>query len=191
MSVEPGNAHQRRRPTPEHGPPTRAPFIAAVALTIGSMFTWASRTDTAEGGMNGFLAWTQRAGMPMRPAMGRGVGSTSSVDRGRPETSLHRLVDPGLRLPWPQTPRAALPVRFAGARCPSARPPPRLARRMETAVKSSSDRSTWTMIAMARPVTGAPEWEGPRPARNPDLGSPVHILDSLGAGLKAFRLPRG
>ena len=43
--------------------------VAVVALTIGSAFTWASRTDTAERGMNGVLAWTQRTGMPMRPAM--------------------------------------------------------------------------------------------------------------------------
>jgi Cu+-exporting ATPase len=43
--------------------------VAAVALAIGTTFTWASRTDTAERGMNGVLAWTQRTGMPMRPAM--------------------------------------------------------------------------------------------------------------------------
>jgi Cu+-exporting ATPase len=33
------------------------------------MFTWASRTETAERGMNGILAWTEGMGMPMRPAM--------------------------------------------------------------------------------------------------------------------------
>jgi Cu+-exporting ATPase len=47
-------------------------YLAAVALTalaVGTTFTWASRTETAERGMNGVLAWTQRAGMPMRPAM--------------------------------------------------------------------------------------------------------------------------
>ena len=43
--------------------------VAVVALAIGATFTWASRTDTAERGMNGVLAWTQRTGMPMRPAM--------------------------------------------------------------------------------------------------------------------------
>ena len=43
--------------------------VALVALAIGTTFTWASRTDTAERGMNGVLAWTQRTGMPMRPAM--------------------------------------------------------------------------------------------------------------------------
>ena len=43
--------------------------VAVVALAIGTTFTWASRTDTAERGMNGVLAWTQRTGMPMRPAM--------------------------------------------------------------------------------------------------------------------------
>jgi Cu+-exporting ATPase len=43
--------------------------VAVVAVLIGGAFTWASRTDTAERGMNGVLAWTQRTGMPMRPAM--------------------------------------------------------------------------------------------------------------------------
>ena len=43
--------------------------VAVVALGIGSTFTWASHTDTAERGMNGVLAWTERTGMPMRPAM--------------------------------------------------------------------------------------------------------------------------
>ena len=43
--------------------------VAVVALTIGTTFTWASHTETAERGMNGVLAWTQRAGMPMRPSM--------------------------------------------------------------------------------------------------------------------------
>jgi Cu+-exporting ATPase len=43
--------------------------VAVVALAIGTTFTWASRTDTAERGMNGVLAWTERTGMPMRPAM--------------------------------------------------------------------------------------------------------------------------
>ena len=35
----------------------------------GSAFTWASRTDPAEHGMNGLLAWSEGMGMPMRPAM--------------------------------------------------------------------------------------------------------------------------
>jgi Cu+-exporting ATPase len=43
--------------------------VAVVAVLLGGAFTWASRTDTAERGMNGVLAWTQRTGMPMRPAM--------------------------------------------------------------------------------------------------------------------------
>jgi Cu+-exporting ATPase len=43
--------------------------VAAVALLIGTTFTWASHTETAERGMNGVLAWTQRTGMPMRPSM--------------------------------------------------------------------------------------------------------------------------
>ncbi|HET7305361.1 MAG TPA: hypothetical protein VFJ12_12530, partial [Segeticoccus sp.] len=43
--------------------------IAAVAIALGSTFTWASRTETASRGMNGILAWTEGMGMPMRPAM--------------------------------------------------------------------------------------------------------------------------
>jgi Cu+-exporting ATPase len=43
--------------------------VAVLAVAIGSAFTWASRTDTAERGMNGVLAWTQQTGMPMRPSM--------------------------------------------------------------------------------------------------------------------------
>jgi P-type Cu+ transporter len=43
--------------------------IAAVALALGAGFTALSRTDRAERGMNGVLAWTEGMGMPMRPAM--------------------------------------------------------------------------------------------------------------------------
>ncbi|SFC93703.1 Cu+-exporting ATPase [Nocardioides terrae] len=43
--------------------------IAVVALALGAGFTWLSRTDRAERGMNGTLAWSEGMGMPMRPAM--------------------------------------------------------------------------------------------------------------------------
>jgi Cu+-exporting ATPase len=43
--------------------------IAVLALAIGAGFTWLSRTDTAERGMNGVLAWQSGMGMPMRPQM--------------------------------------------------------------------------------------------------------------------------
>jgi Cu+-exporting ATPase len=43
--------------------------IAIVAIALGSVFTWASRTDQAERGMNGVLSWSEGMGMPMRPAM--------------------------------------------------------------------------------------------------------------------------
>ena len=43
--------------------------VAVVALALGSAFTWASRTDQAERGMNGVLTWTEGMGMPMRPLM--------------------------------------------------------------------------------------------------------------------------
>jgi P-type Cu+ transporter len=43
--------------------------VGIVALGLGTAFTWASRTDTAERGMNGILAWSEGMGMPMRPKM--------------------------------------------------------------------------------------------------------------------------
>ncbi len=43
--------------------------VAVVALAIGAGLTALSRTDAAQRGMNGVLAWTQTTGMPMRPAM--------------------------------------------------------------------------------------------------------------------------
>jgi P-type Cu+ transporter len=43
--------------------------IATLALALGAGFTALSRTDQAERGMNGVLAWAQGMGMPMRPAM--------------------------------------------------------------------------------------------------------------------------
>jgi Cu+-exporting ATPase len=43
--------------------------VAVIALALGSAFTWASRTDQAERGMNGVLTWTEGMGMPMRPLM--------------------------------------------------------------------------------------------------------------------------
>jgi P-type Cu+ transporter len=43
--------------------------VATVALALGAGFTWASRTEPAQRGMNGILAWTAGMGMPMRPAM--------------------------------------------------------------------------------------------------------------------------
>jgi P-type Cu+ transporter len=43
--------------------------VAVLALTLGTAFTVLSRTEAAQRGMNGVLAWTQSTGMPMRPAM--------------------------------------------------------------------------------------------------------------------------
>lgn len=43
--------------------------VAAAAIAIGIGLTEASYTTTAQRGMNGTLAWTQSAGMPMRPTM--------------------------------------------------------------------------------------------------------------------------
>jgi P-type Cu+ transporter len=43
--------------------------IAVAALGLGIALTALSRTEAAERGMNGVLAWIQDSGMPMRPAM--------------------------------------------------------------------------------------------------------------------------
>jgi Cu+-exporting ATPase len=44
--------------------------VAVAAIAIGAGLTAASYTSTAKRGMNGALAWTESAGMPMRPTMG-------------------------------------------------------------------------------------------------------------------------
>jgi Cu+-exporting ATPase len=59
--------------------------VGVVALALGSLFTWASRTETAERGMNGILAWTEGMGMPMRPAMS--VMETTEADPVSPHTA--------------------------------------------------------------------------------------------------------
>ena len=43
--------------------------VAVLALAVGVGLTALSRTDAAQRGMNGVLAWTETTGMPMRPAM--------------------------------------------------------------------------------------------------------------------------
>jgi Cu+-exporting ATPase len=43
--------------------------VAAAAIAVGIGLTAASYTSTAQRGMNGTLAWTESAGMPMRPTM--------------------------------------------------------------------------------------------------------------------------
>ena len=43
--------------------------MAVAAIAIGIGLTEASYTTTAQRGMNGTLAWTESAGMPMRPTM--------------------------------------------------------------------------------------------------------------------------
>jgi Cu+-exporting ATPase len=43
--------------------------IAVLAVAVGAGLTALSRTDAAQRGMNGVLAWVQGTGMPMRPSM--------------------------------------------------------------------------------------------------------------------------
>src|SRR3712207_4427245 len=60
--------------------------VAVLALAIGAGLTALSRTDGAQRGMNGVLAWTQSTGMPMRLAMSTmmtaEIEPVSSVDAG-------------------------------------------------------------------------------------------------------------
>ena len=86
--------------------------VAVVALAIGAGLTALSRTDGAQRGMNGVLAWAETTGMPMRPAMStmmtaeieptgserRRSPSTLDVPAdarpGEPTTVVVRLTDP-------------------------------------------------------------------------------------------------
>ena len=52
--------------------------VGALALSLGAGLTALSRTDQAQRGMNGILAWSQGMGMPMRPAMS--VMETTEVE---------------------------------------------------------------------------------------------------------------
>jgi Cu+-exporting ATPase len=63
--------------------------VAVLALALGAGFTWLSRTDQAERGMNGVLTWSEGMGMPMRPAMS--VMEEAEILPGGPE-------DAGLRV---------------------------------------------------------------------------------------------
>ncbi len=79
--------------------------VAIVALLIGGTLTAVSRIDFAERGMNGVLAWTQGAGMPMRPAMS--VMMTADVP---PEETGDAGID--VRLDMPEGARAGEPTRL-------------------------------------------------------------------------------
>ncbi|MEV4459824.1 heavy metal translocating P-type ATPase [Microbispora sp. NPDC049633] len=91
--------------------------IACLALAVGAGFTALSRTEAAQRGMNGVLAWAQDTGMPMRPAMSvmmtaetepvpaedAGVRMDIRVPRdvtpGVPATVRIQLTDPATRRP--------------------------------------------------------------------------------------------
>ncbi|MGY1635965.1 heavy metal translocating P-type ATPase [Geodermatophilus sp. SYSU D00742] len=68
--------------------------VAVLALAIGAGLTALSRTDAAQRGMNGVLAWTQSTGMPMRPAM-----STMMTAEVEPTSSVDAAVDVRLDVP--------------------------------------------------------------------------------------------
>ncbi|MFJ2031124.1 heavy metal translocating P-type ATPase [Streptosporangium sp. NPDC087985] len=91
--------------------------IAAVALAVGAGLTALSRTDAAQRGMNGVLAWSQGMGMPMRPAMS--VMETTAVE---PITAHDAGLDVRLDLPRDARPgepaRATVTVRDAATGAP-------------------------------------------------------------------------
>jgi Cu+-exporting ATPase len=68
--------------------------VAVLALAIGAGLTALSRTDAAQRGMNGVLAWTQTTGMPMRPAM-----STMMTAEIEPTGAEEARVDVALEVP--------------------------------------------------------------------------------------------
>jgi len=67
----PTTAHEILHPKLRHriGQYSYLTVIGATAIAVGVGLTALSRTDTAQRGMNGILAWTQSVGMPMRPSM--------------------------------------------------------------------------------------------------------------------------
>jgi P-type Cu+ transporter len=80
-------------------------MTAVLAIALGSGFTLASRTDRAERGMNGVLAWTQDMGMPMRPQMS--VMETTDV---APVDADHAGLDVEVSLPGNAAPGVPVPV---------------------------------------------------------------------------------
>ena len=67
--------------------------VAVVALALGSVFTWASRTDQAERGMNGVLVLVRRHGhadAPRDERHGRSRHRPGHSVRGRPHREPHR-----------------------------------------------------------------------------------------------------
>ena len=79
--------------------------VAVVAILVGTGLTALSRTDFAQRGMNGVLAWTQSTGMPMRPAM-----STMMTTDIEPVDSRDAHVHVRLEVPTPAHPGQATRV---------------------------------------------------------------------------------
>ena len=104
-----------RRPASAHEilhPPLRARLsqysylitVAAAAIAIGIGLTAASYTTTAQRGMNGTLAWTESAGMPMRPTMST-MMTTEIPPADAAEAGVH------VRISVPAGTRPGLPAR--------------------------------------------------------------------------------
>ncbi|HEY7010489.1 MAG TPA: heavy metal translocating P-type ATPase [Jatrophihabitantaceae bacterium] len=66
--------------------------VAVTALALGTALTVASHTQTARRGMNGALAWTESAGMPMRPSMST-MMTTEIPPVDAAEANVHVAID--------------------------------------------------------------------------------------------------
>jgi len=84
----------RRRWTARVGDYAYLTGVATLAIAVGIGFTVLSRSDAAQRGMNGTLAWVQDTGMPMRPAMS--VMMQAEVE---PEHADDAGIDVDLQLP--------------------------------------------------------------------------------------------
>ncbi|MBX6748366.1 MAG: heavy metal translocating P-type ATPase [Micromonosporaceae bacterium] len=89
-----GPAALRRRWTARVGDYAYLTGVATLAVAVGIGFTALSRSDAAQRGMNGTLAWVQDTGMPMRPAMS--VMMQADVE---PEHADDAGIDVDLQLP--------------------------------------------------------------------------------------------
>ncbi|WP_248963815.1 heavy metal translocating P-type ATPase [Sphaerisporangium perillae] len=81
--------------------------IAALAVCVGAGFTALSRTEGAQRGMNGVLAWVEGTGMPMRPAM-----SVMMTADTQPRHADDAGVKVGIQLPHDVTPGKPATVRI-------------------------------------------------------------------------------
>ena len=120
--------------------------IAVLAVSLGAGLTTLSRTDAAQRGMNGVLAWVQRTGMPMRPAMSV-MMTTESEPRDAAEAGVHVEVE----VPAEARPGAAVPVRVRLTDADSGRPVTDIARSHEAWMHLIATRDDLATFAHVHP----------------------------------------